>query len=317
MRQSNQSLSVSVLVPLYNAEKFVLAALSSILQERNILLEVIVVNDGSTDNSLEQVNLLLDDERLIVIDNPGKGISDALNAGLAIARGDVITRCDADDLYPSTRLVQQVDWLMKHPEYGAICGGYSAIDSKGGSVIKFNCGDIAEDITQELKTGQPRTHFCTFAVRADIIRALGGFRTYFYTAEDIDFQFRLAEACKVWYQPGVYYHYRLHSDSITHRISSKEREFFHFIACQFQKQRLTQGLDDIQRGCAPSSPSIHYAQPFTASQHVQSLLLGRAWQEHQHGERLQALATGVRAVLTEPKNRSAWHSLIALAIKSP
>lgn len=317
MHQSDPSVLVSVIVPLYNAEKFVLSALRSVLQEQRIPLEVIVVDDSSTDRSLERVNSLLSDKRLIVINNPGKGIANALNAGLEIARGDIITRCDADDLYPFDRLIQQVDWLRQHLDYGAICGGYAAIDSKGSIVIQFNCGEKAEDITQELRNSETRTHLCTFAVRAEIVRAIGGFRPYFLTAEDIDFQLRLAEACKVWYQPGIYYYYRLHNDSITHRVSSEKREFFHSIASKFQVQRLTEGNDDLQQGCIPSLPSNCHDQPFKASEHVQALLIGRAWQEHKQGKRLQALATGFRAVLTEPKNLMVWRSLVALSIKSP
>lgn len=318
MHQSNPSVLVSVIVPLYNAEKFVLAALKSILQEQRIPLEVIVINDRSTDNSLKQISSFLNDDRLRIIDNPGKGIADALNAGLAIARGEFITRCDADDLYPPGRLVQQVDWLKQHPEYGAICGGYSAINSRGATVIQFECGDRAEEITQEMRNGKTRTHLSTFTVQAETLRALGGFRPYFSTAEDIDLQLRLAEVCQVWYEPGVYYYYRLHNTSITHCVSSGQREFFHSIAYQFQQQRLTEGQDDLQRGYAPLVPNnCQTTQPFTARQHVQSLLVGRAWQEHKQGERFQAVLTGIQAVLTEPNNWSVWRSLIALVVKSP
>jgi len=322
--QSSSSLSltphapmpVSVLVPLYNAERFVVAALTSVLQENRVPLEVIVINDGSTDASLEQVEKL-GDRRIKVINNSGKGIASALNAGLEIARGDVIVRCDADDLYPHPRLLDQVTWLLEHSEFGAVCGGYSVINEKAAPVIRFDCGTGAEEITQELRSGVTRTHFCTYAVRRDILRSLGGFRPYFCTGEDIDIQLRLGEACRVWFETGNYYHYRLHSGSITHTISSIKREFFDGIARQFQRQRQLEGLDDLERGCPPAFPPTYQPQnpPFSAAEHIQNLLLGKAWQEHQDGDRLQALATGLRSVMTYPRNTSAWRSLMALAIK--
>jgi len=304
---------VSVIVPLYNADKFVLAALTSILQEKTIPLEVIVVNDGSTDRSVKKIRQIRD-RRLRIIHNPGKGIASALNAGFSVAQGEFVVRCDADDLYPAHRIAQQVHWLKQHPEFGAVCGGYAAIDCVGLPVIQFNQNTTAEEITQELRAGVTRTHFCTFAVRRDIVNDVGGCRPYFITAEDIDLQLRIGDRCKVWYEPGVHYFYRLHNSSITHRISSVEREFFDAIARTFQHQRYSSGKDDIQRGCPPSPPSGNRSA-LSAAHHIQNLLLGQAWQEHDHGDRIHSLMSGLRSVMVAPENLTAWRSLLALVIR--
>ncbi|MBI4781805.1 MAG: glycosyltransferase family 2 protein [Oscillatoriophycideae cyanobacterium NC_groundwater_1537_Pr4_S-0.65um_50_18] len=305
---------VSILMPLYNAEPFVAAALTSILQERSLPLEVIIINDGSTDDSLSRVRKIRDD-RVRVVDNVGTGIAAALNAGLAIARGQIIARCDADDLYPHQRLSRQIDWLLHHPEYGAVCGGYAAIDPKGHPIIRLDCGGESEDITEELRQGTTRTHLCTFAIRAEVLRSLGGFRDYFCTGEDVDFQLRLGEIAQVWYIPEVQYHYRLHGSSITHTQSSAEREFFNAIAREFQKQRYTYGEDDIQRGCPPVPPKKN-DKPLTADLHIQSFLLSQAWREYHCGQLLKAVGTGVRSLLTKPSNWSIWRSLLALLLKT-
>jgi GT2 family glycosyltransferase len=312
---SGPSLLASVIVPLYNADQFVVPAVRSILQEQSIPLEVIVVDDGSTDLSLQELRQI-SDSRLKVIENPEKGIASALNAGFMAAQGAIIARCDADDLYTPGRLVWKINWLQEHPEFGAICGGYSAIDPKGNTVIQFDCGKQPEEITQELRRGITRTHFCTFAVRTEVMRAIGGCRPYFRTGEDIDLQFRLGEACRVWYAPEMSYQYRLHGSSITHTIGSTEREFFDAIARQFQQQRQKNGLDDLQRGCPPAAPQASPKPPLTAADHIQDLLMGRAWGEFQRGDRLHALAIGLRSVMTDPRNVSAWKSLLVLAVKS-
>jgi GT2 family glycosyltransferase len=309
------SVFVSVIVPLYNADKFVASALDSILQERAIPLEVIVIDDGSTDDSLEQLHQI-QDSRLKLLRNPGKGIAAALNTGIAAAQGEILARCDADDLYTPGRLLRQINWLKQHPEFGAICGGYSAIDPKGNTVIQFNCGEQPEEITQELRQGITRTHFCTFAVRTEVLRTIGGCRPYFRTAEDIDLQLRLGDACRVWYAPEMNYHYRLHGSSITHTINSTEREFFDAIARQFQQQRQRNGLDDLQRGNPPAVPQILQKPPLVAADHIQSLLMGRAWGELRQGDRLHALMIGLRSAITSPSKVSAWKSLLALAVKS-
>ena len=310
----NQSALVSVIVPLYNTERYVAAALASLLNDQQLPLEVIVVNDGSTDGSLERVKAITD-SRLHVIDNPAKGIAAALNAGLAAAQGEFLVRCDADDLYPVGRIVQQVEWLKQNPDFGAVCGGYAAIDPKGAALVEFNDSTLAEEITPELCAGFARTHLCTYALRTEVARAIGGFRPYFTTGEDIDFQLRLGEACRVWYQPGIHYHYRLHRDSITHTYSTIEREFFDAIARHFQLQRQLSGLDDLERGMPPSLPKITSCRSLSAAQHIQKFLLWRAWYEHQAGQKWQAVTTGIRSALTMPSNLSTWRSVLALAVK--
>jgi len=306
---------VSVIVPLYNTERYVAAALTSLLSNRQVPMEVIVVNDGSTDSSLERVKTIVD-SRLHLINSPGKGIAVALNAGLAAAQGEFVMRCDADDLYPVGRIVQQVKWLKQNPEFGAVCGGYAAIDPKGAALVEFNDSMLAEEITPELCAGFARTHLCTYALRTEVARALGGFRPYFTTGEDIDFQLRLGESCRVWYQPGVHYYYRLHRTSITHTCSTVEREFFDAIARHFQLQRQTSGLDDLERGMPPNLPKSTTCRPLSAAQHIQSFLLWRAWYEHKAGQKWQAVTTGIRSALTLPSNLSTWKSVIALTVKS-
>lgn len=313
VQNPSQPMSISVIVPLYNAERYVFAALSSILAEQNLDLEIIVVNDRSTDSSLEQVRKV--QGHISVVDNAGKGIADALNTGLAAAQGQVIVRCDADDLYPSSRIGQQALWLSHNPDFGAVCGGYAAIDPKGHELVRFDDSPIAEDITSELCAGFARTHLCTYAIRTDVLRSVGGFRSYFTTGEDIDLQLRLGEVSRVWYQPGIRYYYRLHRASITHTRSSTEREFFDGIAREFQIQRQTVGIDALQSGQPPAPPRLTGARPLSAAQHIQKFLLWRAWYEHQAGQKWQALTTGMRSAMAMPSNLATWKSVLALAVK--
>src|SRR6266850_4685025 len=115
---------VSIVVPMHNAEEYISRTLVSLLADTQIPMEVIVVNDKSTDASLARV-LEFSDERMRVIDGPGRGAPAAMNAGVAAARGAVLMCCDADDLYPEKRIRQQVAWLNANPEYAAVCGSFS------------------------------------------------------------------------------------------------------------------------------------------------------------------------------------------------
>ncbi len=305
---------VSVTIPMYNAEPYISATLASILQERDIPLEVVVVNDGCTDASLDRVRAI-NDQRVRVIDGPCQGFVAAANVGLAAAQGDIIMRCDADDLYSPQRIKRQVDWLSRHPEFGAVGGNYSTIDVKGNLVTNFKCGETAEEITEELCNGITRNHFCTFAVRSEVLRASGGGRPALKISADIDLQLRIGELCRVWYLPDIEYYYRLHDTSLTHTQSNVEREFFDSTVVEFQRQRRTQGSDDLQRGCPPPTPPQGSTKALKSGEHIQGLLIGSAWAEHEAGHKQRALAIGMRSVIAQPNSIEAWRSLLALAVK--
>jgi GT2 family glycosyltransferase len=310
----NPSPLVSVIVPMHNAEAYVAKAVASILQEAAIPLEVIVVNNRSTDRSLQRV-LAITDPRLRVVHHHTPGIATTLNAGLAVAQGAIVMRCDADDLFPRDRIAVQARWLQDHPEYSALCGSYDVITPRGDTVLQHHLGSQAEEITDELQQGITRTHLGTFAIRTELLRQLGGFRPYFETGEDIDLQLRLGDAGRVFYQPDLYYRYRLHNHSITHTMASERRVFFDRMARTFQLQRQRQGQDDLQRGHLPPVPQGSKARPYTSNQQIQGFLQGRAWQLLSQGQRRQALQMGLRSLGANPSHWPAWKNTVILLAK--
>jgi hypothetical protein len=207
--------------------------------------------------------------------------------------------------------------LDDHPEFGAVCGSYSTITEKGALIAERHYDEPAEEITRELRRGIGRSHMCAYAFRTSVLRQIGGCREWFETSEDADLQYRLAEACRVWYEPRISYFYRLHAVSITHTQRSAERAFFRTMAQKFQEQRRTSGSDDLERGNPPELEVITREQsaPHHPRDHIQNLLLGRSWKEHAAGRKARAITTGLRACITKPMNLGAWRSLLALAFK--
>ncbi len=130
---------VSVLMPMRNAEPFIRATLKSILAERAVDLEVVIIDDGSTDRSAAIVQSV-GDPRVRLLPGPRSGIGAAFNTALAAAQGDLVARCDADDLYPPGRLAWQARWLEQHPEFGAVCGLFSTITPAGEHLVEFQTG---------------------------------------------------------------------------------------------------------------------------------------------------------------------------------
>ena len=305
---------VSIIMPMYNAERFVTAALASLLQEQTIPIEVIVVDDGSTDASCKRVKQMQDD-RILLLHSPHQGTANTLNLALSAVQGEIVMRCDADDRFPPHRIAEQVEWLTQHPEYGAVCGSFTTMDVNEQEILAFNCGNESMDITAELQQGITRAHLGTFAIRREVLQTIGGCRSYFRSGEDIDVQLRIAEVCRVWYQPASRYQYRLHATSLTHTLNSEERNFFDKIAREFRHQRAAQGTDALQQGCPPIPPKGTHV--LDANQHIQGLLLGKSWHEHSTGQKLKAIMTGLQSIGVRPQGLAAWRNLLVLLLKSP
>lgn len=308
---------VSILIPMRNAEAWIASTLKLCLMQKNASFEIVVVDDGSTDRSAEVVRTL-DDPRIRIVPGPQKGISAAFNAGLDETRGEFVCRCDADDLYPPDRLAWQVEFLKKHPEFGAVCGHFATIDETNELICDHYEEFPAGEVTDIIRGGKSRSHMCAYLFRTEQLRKIGGCREWFVTSEDADLQFRLAEVTRIWFEPKRAYLYRLHSTSITHQQKAAERKFFERMAKEFQMQRAKQGQDDLQRGVPPAVKSDPAARhPLPARQQIQDLLISKSWREHKMGAKPLALRTGWRAMKRQPGRLAGWKNLLALMLKTP
>ncbi len=305
---------VSVVVPMKNARAFVGPAVASIAAERDVPLEVIVVDDGSTDGSGDIVRAI-GDARVRIVPGPCQGnIPLSVNAGLAQASGEFFMRCDADDVIVPGRVARQRRWLMEHAEFVAVCGSFDTIDPAGRELSVMHSDLPAGEITEELRRGQTRTHLNTFLVHMATVRQIGGFRPYFSGTEDIDFQLRVGATGRVWYDPAIVYRYRLHGASSTHTQATARREFLTATARRFALQRQETGTDDLERGCPPTPPDDG-SPAAGAVEHMQEVLIGRAWREHRAGQRLTALRTALRAASRRPSSLWVWRNLLFLCVK--
>src|ERR1051326_2264165 len=130
---------VSVLVPVYNAARYLDVAISSVLRQTFSDFELIAVDDGSKDDSKKILeHFSANDARIRVISRPNTGIVGALNDGLAVARGEFIARMDADDVALPGRFQAQLDYLRGHPDCIAVGTAVQIIDARGAVVDRFN-----------------------------------------------------------------------------------------------------------------------------------------------------------------------------------
>jgi glycosyltransferase involved in cell wall biosynthesis len=307
---------VSVLIPMKNTARYVRDAVTSVLSQDFRDVELLVVDDASTDASRAVVESIRD-PRIRLLTGQDRGVSAAWNVGLAVAIGEVLMQCDSDDLYPQGRIARQLRFLDAHPEFGAVCGPFSTMTPSGRSVADLWTDSAqAEEITQELLGGHTRTHLCAFAIRTEHLRALGGKREYFESAEDLDLQLRLAERCRIWYEPYGAYRYRLHDASVTHTQPSSRRRFFEQYARDLRRQRADGRPDDLQRG-EPLDPPEVSSPPDRSGEQMRGMLMGEAWRQHQRGDKPAALLSGLRALALSPTRLELWKSVAALILKRP
>jgi glycosyltransferase involved in cell wall biosynthesis len=126
---------VSVIIPVYNGEETITATINSILAQSERDLEVIAIDDGSTDGTLAALEAIRDD-RLVVVQRKHGGIVKALNAGIEVSRGAYIARIDAGDIAEPTRLRKQVDFLERVPEVGLLGTWAFVVDEAGRMRVK-------------------------------------------------------------------------------------------------------------------------------------------------------------------------------------
>jgi glycosyltransferase involved in cell wall biosynthesis len=309
---------VSILMPMRNPGRFVLPAIRSLFEQDYPAIELVVIDDGSSDGSREAV-AALNEPRIRIVDGPRAGISACLNVGLAHAAGALIMRCDADDLYPPGRIAGQVDWLQRHPSHVAVCGTFSMISPEGAPVaspMRLATEELL-DGAERILDGRLRTHLCTFAFRSDALDRIGSFRAFFETAEDIDFALRIAEAGPVGFQPRDAYLYRLHDASITHTQASVRRRFFETTAYEMSRDRIATGSDALMRGQPPvmvaGERDRHEADG--ANLHMAQLLVGESWQAFKRGDRTAARRAAWRAIAARPAHWTAWKALVLVSLK--
>ncbi|HTI07198.1 MAG TPA: glycosyltransferase [Puia sp.] len=174
---------VTVLMPAYNAGKYIAEAIRSVLGQSFTDFELLIVDDGSSDNTLGVVHSFAD-PRIRLLVQEKKGISLALNTGLKAARGLYIARFDADDICFPERLARQVVFLDGHPAYLVTGSDAEYISENGEFLFNFRCkGHAHREILENLYQHCPFIHSAVMYRKEAILRA-GGYSAYAHNFED-------------------------------------------------------------------------------------------------------------------------------------
>jgi len=188
---------VSVVMPVFNGERFLRGAVDSILKQSFHDFEFLIVDDGSTDSTPSILECYRrQDKRIKVLRQSNRGIVESLNRGCLVARGDYVARMDADDVCAPKRLENQVAFLDASPEVGLVgCGKYDNIDVTGAVLYTTYLPENNETIQRTLVQRWCFLH-PSIMFKRSLLGEAGFYRKEFEGAEDHDFILRLLEHCQ-------------------------------------------------------------------------------------------------------------------------
>ena len=222
---------ISVILPVYNCEKYIEESINSVLSQTYTNLELIIVDDGSTDESGKIADSFIKkDKRVSVIHQKNMKLPTALNNGFAAAKGEFLTWTSADNRMMGSCLEILSTELTRNRKYDMVFGNMRIIDEngdikKGHGWYEFPllCGNvILPDSTDLLNTHANNTIGAAFLYRAGAASLLNGYSEYKFTLEDYDYFMRMNSLLNIKHivYKNPIYEYRMHTDSLT----SKDEE---------------------------------------------------------------------------------------------
>jgi glycosyltransferase involved in cell wall biosynthesis len=208
--------AVTVLMSVYNGEKYVGEAIESILRQTWTDFEFLIVNDGSNDHTREIITSFRD-ERIRLLDNPvSLGLTKSLNLGLASARGALVARQDADDVSHPVRLAAQVEFMRSNPGVALVGAQARILNERGHASCRPGWERALTDtaIRFQLMFDNAFIHPSVLFRRAVVWEQLGGYDESFVTSQDFELWSRIAARYHVRNLPQPLVDYRFHSGSV-------------------------------------------------------------------------------------------------------
>lgn len=192
----DEAILVSVVLPCYNAEAYIDDAVNSMLQQTYRNLEVIVVNDASTDNSLQKLKAITDKRLQVITNKTNLGYPGSMNHGIAKAKGKYIARMDADDICTPDRIAMQVALHEQNPNCAFVSSKRCLLSPNGVAYTqKLDTLDNSynTETWEDLYNGTRGFTDAASLILKKHIDTVGGYRTYMRTGMDVDLWFRIME----------------------------------------------------------------------------------------------------------------------------
>jgi len=244
-------------MPAYNAARYISDAIKSVLEQSFTDFEFLIVNDGSTDETVKIIRSF-HDPRIVLISQENKGVAAALNLGLTHARAPYIARFDADDICYPDRLKIQYDFITAYPQYSIIGSGADYIDADGHFIFTLHpVGHLNEELQQLKYSVCPFIHSSVIYKKEVVING-GGYNEHAYTYEDHFLWVNILKNEKACNLSQQLIKVRLNPESITIDEKWRPRKFRSIKYSTLKKRSITasEGDELYQIGGKQFSPRI-------------------------------------------------------------
>jgi len=217
----NSTPLVSVLMPVFNGEKYLTEAIESILTQTYTNFEFVIINDGSTDTT-EEIIKAFSDSRIRLINNTTNiKLIATLNKGIQLCNGKYIVRMDADDVSLPDRIEVLVGFMEHNPDVG-VCGSYYKIIGDNERVIKYPTSN--DELKTSLLFFVPIAHPTTIWRKEVIAKNQLGFDVNYIHAEDYKFWTEIIEYSQLGNVPEILLNYREHNNQISSLYADTQKE---------------------------------------------------------------------------------------------
>ena len=235
--ESNQRQNCTILLPIRNGESFISESLENLLSMAGANDEILIVNDGSTDQTLRKLREYQDrDPRIIVVTLPALGLVAALNKGLEVATNEIIARADVDDFYSIDRLKLQVNMLQANPDTAAVFSDYTFWSGEKSDLGYMPTG-MSSSATKLSLVDAFRTPHPSVVFRKDAVLSVGGYQAADFPAEDLGLWLRLSRKFDLATVPFPLLRYRINPAGIS---ASRQEEM------RLKRDALLANLDYVE-----------------------------------------------------------------------
>jgi len=226
---------ISVVIPAYNCEKTISKTIASVINQTFTDWELIIVNDGSTDTTLDIISQI-DDSRIQIFsfDNAGGNVS--RNRGLKYAVGEFISFLDADDIWTSDKLASQLKVLQENPQIAVAYSWTDYIDENDQFVVSGGRVMLKGDVYEKLLITNFLENGSNPLIKRECLISLGGFDESLPAAQDWDMWLRLATNFEFICVPSVQILYRITPNSVSSNLTRQEKACLQVINKAYQER---------------------------------------------------------------------------------
>lgn len=202
---------VSIVTPSYNQARFIEGTIQSVLSQDYSQIEYLLVDGGSTDSTVDIIRRY-EDRLTWWVSEKDRGQTDAINKGLARAKGDILAWINSDDTYEPGAVSAAVQFLKEHPEVGMVYGDCNYINETGEVIGRFRSRQTSY---RRIRQGYNHIPQQTMFFRADLWKQVGPLDPSFHFAMDYDLWTRISARSPIRYVPQTWANFRLHTSGKT------------------------------------------------------------------------------------------------------